>query len=383
MPLHNGWLPREGLGADPVMRAVTKAALNPFFILPILAAARFTKRGAATAALNPIALGRIQKLLYAGLVYHINRWISRRALNNWTPDSYVWSKEIVVVTGGAGGIGGHVVKLLAERGINVAVLDIIPLSFSAPPNVHYFKCDITSSAKIAEVGDEIRARIGHPTIIINNAGVARGKTLLDSTEHDIRFTFDVNAIAHYLVVKEFLPEMIKRNHGMVVTVSSYAAYITSPYMVDYSSTKAAAMSFHEGLAVELKTRYNAPRVRTVLVNQGYTKTALFDGYQAEKSRLVPALEPESVADAIVRQVLSGESGHVVLPEVVGNILSGLRGLPHWFQNGFRASTKDLMNNFSGRQVVKDLDRFYKDKKQANAEESTVLVSREASGAKES
>lgn len=199
--------------------------------------------------------------MYAGLAYHINRWISRRALNNWASDSYVWSKEVVVVTGGAGGIGGHVVKLLAERGINVVVLDLIPLDFSAPPNVHYFKCDITSSARLAEVGNEIRAHIGHPTIIINNAGVARGKTFLDSTEQDIRFTFDVNAIAHYLVVKEFLPEMIKRNHGMVVTVSSYAAYVTAPYMVDYASTKAAAMSFHEGLTVELKTLYNAPRVR--------------------------------------------------------------------------------------------------------------------------
>ncbi|EJT81588.1 epidermal retinal dehydrogenase 2 [Gaeumannomyces tritici R3-111a-1] len=380
MPLHNGWLPREGLYADPVARAFAKAALNPLFVLPIVLAARFTKGGGAMAALHPVALGRIKALLYAGLAYRINRYLSRRAINNWTSDKYVWSKEVVVVTGGAGGIGGNVVRLLAERGISVVVLDIIPLSFDAPPNVHYFKCDITSAARLAEVGDEIRARVGHPTIVINNAGVARGKSILDSTERDIRFTYDVNAIAPFLVVKEFLPEMIKRNHGMVVNVSSFAAFLSAPNMVDYSSTKAAVMSFHEGLTAELKTRYNAPRVRTVLVNQSYTKTPLFDGYRADKSFLVPALEPESVADAIVRQVLTGESGQVILAEVAGNILSALRAFPHWYQHGLRTKTKDLMTNFSGRQVVKDLDKFYKDKKQSSADESTVLVGRETSGA---
>ncbi|KAJ0267388.1 hypothetical protein COL922a_014948, partial [Colletotrichum nupharicola] len=62
--------------------------------------------------------------------------------------------------------------------------------------------------------------------------------------------------------------MIKRNHGMVVTVASQAGYTVTPNMVDYSATKAAAIAFHEGLGAELVTRYNAPRVRTVLITQG-------------------------------------------------------------------------------------------------------------------
>jgi all-trans-retinol dehydrogenase (NAD+) len=52
-------------------------------------------------------------------------------LNNWTKDPYDWNKEIVVITGGAGGIGGGVVKCLAERGIKVVVLDVIPMTFEA------------------------------------------------------------------------------------------------------------------------------------------------------------------------------------------------------------------------------------------------------------
>ena len=49
--------------------------------------------------------------------------------NNWVDDKYDWQKEIVLITGGAGGIGGQVVKLLAEKGIKVVVLDVIPMSF--------------------------------------------------------------------------------------------------------------------------------------------------------------------------------------------------------------------------------------------------------------
>jgi all-trans-retinol dehydrogenase (NAD+) len=241
------------------------------------------------------------------------------------------------------------------------------------PNVHYFKCDLTSVETVAAVAQEIRARVGNPTVLINNAGVARGKTVLDSTERDIRFTFDVNSLAHFWTTKEFLPHMIATNHGMIVTVASYAAFLTVPNMVDYGASKAAAMAFHEGLTAELKTRYKAPRVRTVLINQGYTKTPLFTGYQQDTPFLVPALEPETVAEEIVKKVLSGKSGQVILPRF-GTVLTSLRSMPHWYQLNLRAEGEKLMANFNGRQVVKDVERFYTDKDKANeAEGSTVLV----------
>jgi all-trans-retinol dehydrogenase (NAD+) len=245
--------------------------------------------------------------------------------------------------------------------------------------VHYYKCDITSTAQLAAVGTKIRAEVGNPTVLINNAGVARGKTILGATERDIRFTFDVNTLAHYWVVKEFLPAMVAGDHGMVVTVASYAAYITVPDMVDYAATKAAALAFHEGLTAELTTRYDAPRVRTVVVAQGFTKTALFTGYRQGSQFLLPALEPETVAEAIVRQVLKGKSGQIIVP-AFGATLTALKAFPHWYQVGVRAKYQSLMANFQGRQVVKDLDRFYEEKEKDKGKEkndvgeSTVLVS---------
>ncbi|TLD26980.1 hypothetical protein PspLS_04845 [Pyricularia sp. CBS 133598] len=373
MPMHNGILPREGLYIDPIAKLIGKTALNPWLTLPLVLAGKYTQKGKLIAAIYSKAFWRVKLLLYLGLFRSINNYLSRKSSNNWASDKYVWSKEIVVVTGGSAGIGAHIVQFLAERGIKVVVLDIQPLSFSATSSVHYFQVDLTSPAKLAAVADEIRARVGNPTILINNAGVARGKSILNSTERDIRFTFDVNAMAPFWTVKEFLPDMVKKNHGMVVNVSSYAAWITSPEMADYAGSKAAVMALHEALSTELKVRYKAPRVRTVIVHPGFTKTALFTGYNATQPFMIPPLEPETVAEAIVRQVLTGESGQVIAPGM-GNTLGALRGFPMWYQNRLREQTSILMTNFQGRQVVKDLDTFYDAKsKPSDGEESTVLV----------
>lgn len=222
-------------------------------------------------------------------------------------------------------------------------------------NVYHYNCDITSPSTIASVAAEIRRDVGDPTVLINNAGVARGKSILDATEKDVRFTFDVNTLAHYWMVKEFVPAMVARDHGMVVTVASYAAYVTVPNMTDYAASKAAALSFHEGLTAELQTKYNAPKVRTVVINQGYTKTPLFEGYANDSKFLLPTLEPETVAEAITKQILTGSSGQVILP-AIGAFLTFFRGFPHWYQIRTRAKGAKIMTNWHGRQVI-DVEKW--------------------------
>jgi all-trans-retinol dehydrogenase (NAD+) len=219
-------------------------------------------------------------------------------------------------------------------------------------NVYYYKCDITSPSLVAATASKIRRDIGEPTILINNAGVARGKSIFDASEKDVRFTFDVNALAHYWMVKEFVPSMVKLNHGMVVTVASYASYLT---VTDYAASKAAALSFHEGLTAELATKYNASKVRTAMIILGFTKTPLFQGYNSDSKFLVPALEPETVAEAIVKQIMTGRSGQVIIPGF-GNLFTLFRGFPHWFQLQTRADREKMMSNWNGRQVI-DLDKW--------------------------
>lgn len=144
--------------------------------------------------------------------------------------------------------------------------------------------------------------------------------------------------------------MIAANHGHIITVASAGAYVAAPQMVDYNSSKAAAQTFHEGLAQELVLRYNAPKVRTTLVTQGYVKTPLFKGFQSNSPFLLPALETETVAEAVVEHVVRQEGGHVVLPRAY-NVVSQVRGWPTWLQNRLRGKTGQLMTNWNGRQVM--------------------------------
>lgn len=126
----------------------------------------------------------------------------------------------------------------------------------------FYICDITNSSSLKTVGDKIRQTHGEPTVLVNNAGVGHDGTILEEPEDKIRQTFEVNTVSHFMTVREFLPDMIKKNHGHVITVASMASFMALGEMVDYCCTKSSALAFHEGLRQELKFWYHAPKVRT-------------------------------------------------------------------------------------------------------------------------
>ncbi|KAH6236649.1 hypothetical protein HBI42_100830 [Parastagonospora nodorum] len=377
MPIRSEWsLSREGITGDTIGRLLKLTVLNPALTLPLILLGRFTTRGNILAAEHGAAFKHLRTLVGLGLLNSLSGWLDSAVTNNWSNDTYDWNKEIVVVTGGSDGIGKVVVHLLAERGIKVAVLDIQELTYEAPPSVRFFHCDLSSPDSIASACSQIRSTLGNPTVLINNAGVVRGKTILESTEKDINLTFKVNAFAHYYLAQQFLPDMVSKNHGLICTVASLAGFVTAPSMVDYAASKASAIAFHEGRASELVTHYKAPKVRTVLMCQGYTRTALFEGFDSK------FLYPETVAEEIVKAVLGGKSKHMTLPETAWLIAPRLRSLPLWMQYGLRKRLDSMMKNWKGRQVVQPSMAEEKEgdgllggsgSEEDRVEDSTVLV----------
>ncbi|KZM26790.1 uncharacterized protein EKO05_0000117 [Ascochyta rabiei] len=366
MPIRSEWsLAREGVTGDTLTRLLQLTAFNPLITLPLFLAGKYTFDGGRVVAGHATAWKHLKTLVALGLLDRLSRWLDNAVTNNWSNDTYVWSQEVVVVTGGSDGIGKIVVHLLAEKGIKVAVLDVQEPTYEAPPSVRFFQCDLTSPSSIGSAASSIRSTLGNPTILINNAGVARGKTILDTTEKDLSLTFKVNTFAHYYLTQQFLPHMVANNHGMVVTVASLAGYVTAPSMVDYAASKSAAIAFHEGLAAELVTHYKAPRVRTVLMCPGYTRTKLFEGFNSK------ALFPETVAEEIVKAVLGGRSKHMVLPELSWAIAPKLRSFPLWAQYGARKKMDNMMRGWKGRQVVQPSEKEEVGEKKV--EDSTVLV----------
>lgn len=211
---------------------------------------------------NGLCQRGIWTLCTIGGLYACGEALSRFVLNNWTSDKWDWTREVVLITGGSSGIGERMASMFALRNIQVVILDITAPKDSPPQNVRFYKCDITSPDAIQDAARCIREDVGNPSIVINNAGISTSKPLLVETNEEIQRIFDVNNVAHFWIVREFLPHMIQRNHGHIVTVASMASFMTLASNVSYSCTKAAALSFHEGLAQELRHRYNARKVRT-------------------------------------------------------------------------------------------------------------------------
>lgn len=83
------------------------------------------------------------------------------------------------------------------------------------------------------------------TVTVNNAGLSRGRTVVEGTYSDNSITLRTNLLAPFLLSKEFLPSMIKQNHGHIFNVSSMSAYIPPPGIADYAASKAGLIAFHE------------------------------------------------------------------------------------------------------------------------------------------
>ncbi|KAL2869430.1 uncharacterized protein BJX67DRAFT_331277 [Aspergillus lucknowensis] len=282
--------------------------------------------------LHPVAPKAILVLLALALVRQMNRALTNWSMNNgesverWNAD-----RELVLLTGGCSGIGKQMVLDLAKTGVRVVVLDIQEPTFTLPSGATFYNADITSSASIAEVAGKIRAAHGDPTVLINNAGVGHDGTILQKTEAKIRQTFEVNIVSHFLMVREFMPSMIQKNHGHIITIASMASFIGLGDMVEYSCTKAGALAFHEGLRQELRLWYKAPKVRTSIVHPIWVRTPMIKVLTDAGSQFKqPVLTPEMVSAAVVKQVLTQSSGQVILPWHY-TPLSMLRAFPNWFQ----------------------------------------------------
>lgn len=195
-------------------------------------------------------------------------------------------------------------------------MDVKPI-ISENYNISYYKCDVSKWEEVDAVAKTIIEEIGHPTIIVNNAGVVQGKLILDLDPEDIKQTLDTNLLAHFWTLKAFLPEMIKEKTGHIVTVSSVMGMAGAAQMADYCASKAGLISLHESLRYELDKRYLAPKVRTTLVLPGHIMTPLFSHVNFPTSWLwrfcFPSIAPHTIAKAVIAAVDDKESRTISLP----------------------------------------------------------------------
>ena len=219
--------------------------------------------------------------------------------------------ERALVTGACRGMGFLIARALAERGAEVVLWDLDERELAAAasrigPRASFDVVDVADRAAVFAAA----AALGPVHVLVNNAGVVAGKPLLDLTPEDIERTFRVNTLAHFWTLQAFLPAMIARDAGHVVSMASAAGLCAVPRLADYSASKAAAIALDESLRLEL--RRAGSRVRTTVVCPFFVDTGMFAGAKTRWPLLLPILRPDDVAARVVRAIV-GDRSRVLMP----------------------------------------------------------------------
>ncbi|KAK7541810.1 hypothetical protein IWX49DRAFT_554901 [Phyllosticta citricarpa] len=294
---------------------------------------------------------------HASLVsaFHLFSLINKR-LAYGTPRPINLNDEVIVITGGAGGLGLLIAEVYGMRGASVAVLDVAEIKEAEARGINYYHCDVGDATSVEKAAKQIKQDLGTPTIIINNAGIVNGKNLLDLSPFDVERNFRVNLLSHFYTIRQFLPGMMSSpTGGTIVTVSSVLGKIGAAKLSDYTAAKAGLIAMHTSLIGELRHSpdLGAKNIRTILVTPGQLATPLFGTMATPSNFFGPVVEPVQVANEIIKMVDAGEGGELSFP-LYACFMDWMNVLPAALQRAARAMSQidTAMRNFRGERNEK-------------------------------
>ena len=260
----------------------------------------------------------------------------------------------ILITGAASGIGKLMAETFAAEGARVVLWDCDRVALEAVDKelnerglrCATYPCDVSSRDSVNETAERVIREHGPIDILVNNAGVIAGRPLLELSDAEIERTFGVNALAPIWTTRAFLPAMIERGRGHIVTIASAAGLIGVPRLTDYAASKHAAVGFDDALRSELR-HLGHRGIRTTVVCPYFISTGLFEGASAA-TPLLPILTPEYATRRIVRAIRRGRR-RLLLPRAVALVYLG-RLLPapifDWIARALGVSRS--MDGFTGR-----------------------------------
>lgn len=196
--------------------------------------------------------------------------------------------KTALVTGGAGGIGFELCKLMAEDGYNLVIVDMNKAGMNRVAEeiegrfgirVTTIVKDLSNPDAAREICDELDARGLEIDLLVNNAGYGLQGAFIEISLADQLKMIQVNVSAVVALTGFLLPRMLRRGGGAILNVASIAAFQAGPYMAAYFASKAFVLSFTEALAKELE---NTPITVTSLCPPP-TDTGFAERANAEKS----------------------------------------------------------------------------------------------------
>jgi 3-oxoacyl-[acyl-carrier protein] reductase len=181
--------------------------------------------------------------------------------------------RVVVVTGGARGIGDAIVRMMVAEGARAVVPDLVDPDEPAP-GTRYVRCDITDRAAVEAAHAEIEATEGRLDVLVNNAGIQRVALTDEFDPAAWGLVVDVHLKGAFNWSSMALRTMRRQGSGAIVSIASVAGIIALPGRGPYSAAKAGLMALTRTMAVEVADagiRVNAVApgmARTALVQQG-------------------------------------------------------------------------------------------------------------------
>lgn len=205
--------------------------------------------------------------------------------------------RVAVVTGGAGGIGSIICRAFAEEGARVAVCDTrLNAAEEIATEINdqglcakAWAFDVSRSDQVEVAADVIESTLGELTIWVNNAGISKVIPFLECTENIWDTTLAVNLKGTYIGCQAAIRRMIKRQHGVVINMSSQSGKVGTSHYAAYCASKFGIIGLTQSLAVE----FAKDSIRVNAICPGIIPTALWSDMLDDYARK-RAISPENV-----------------------------------------------------------------------------------------
>ncbi|API92951.1 putative oxidoreductase YoxD [Virgibacillus pantothenticus] len=214
--------------------------------------------------------------------------------------------KVAYITGAGRGIGRATALALAKEGVHVGLIARTKSKLEAAVKeataygvkASYAVADIANSEEINQAINDLESSLGSADILINNAGIGAHGNFLEMEPEAWKHTFEVNVFGTYHVTRAVLPQMIKKNQGDIIMISSSNGLKGTAGSTSYSASKFAIQGMSEALMQEVRRN----NIRVFTLNPSLVATELAFGDQLAEKNEDKYMQPEDLAEYMVAQL---------------------------------------------------------------------------------